>query len=116
MSSEELDNLSGAFDQAMSSELRAKINQMLLDKDFREMTEVICPRVLTARRRKLSKAAEQGKENGQKRRTSLKRSVSSFWKPSKKATPVVKEESDSDSESLDFKCRSLSPNSSYHAA
>lgn len=117
LSSEEIGKISRAFDKGISPDLRAKVDKMLQKRDFRKMTEVICP-FMTDRRRRLSQAAEVAKDNGQKRRISLKRSVSSFWKSSGKATPMVNEESESESESesWDFRCRSLSPNSSYYAA
>jgi hypothetical protein len=87
---EDIGDVSTAFKQRVSYELRTAIDLMLYDKFVIIVSEFDCPFAL-ARQRRLSKTEDEN-EKGQKKRVGLKRSISSFWKPREKATPVESSE------------------------
>jgi hypothetical protein len=91
---EDIGDVSTAFKQCVSYELRTAIDSMLYDKFVINVSEFDCPFAL-ARQRRLSKTEDENEnenEKGQKKRVGLKRSISSFWKPREKATPVESSE------------------------
>ncbi|XP_006457875.1 hypothetical protein AGABI2DRAFT_114899 [Agaricus bisporus var. bisporus H97] len=87
---EELEEICEAFKQCLTCELRVAINKMRFERVFKPFNEVDCPFQL-ARRNQLLKIRER-KENGQRRRLSLKGSIGHLLKPKEKETDSIESE------------------------